>query len=226
MIKHKNSVKKRLIRSVLLISALIAILITVVETYTTYKGNFSQIEEVDKRIRTVFLPILATDVWNLDRDDILSEMSLILSQPAVELVQLRIDQSETLKIGHSASDKIRVFTYKLTHKHNNNQLEIGTLFVTAGLDNLYEQTRTQTVVHFLGNSVIVFLASFLVVLLTRNYITRHLVDISQILSNPKFRNDENKYLTLNRKPSIHNKEDELDNVVTAINEMITSLLYR
>lgn len=224
IIKNKNSVKKRLIKRVLLFSVLITVVVTVCETYVSYQNNLSQLKDVDRQIQGVFLPTISADVWALNRDNTLSHMGLILSQPMIEMVELRIEQGETLKIGDVKSQEIKTLTYKLVYDHNDRSLEIGTLFVSASLDRLLEQAKLQALTTLAGNSFIVFFVSFLVVFLTKTLITRHLVDISENLTSSFSQGDTTQPLVLNRKISACNRGDELEHVVNAINDMRINII--
>ncbi|HEY5648299.1 MAG TPA: response regulator, partial [Nitrospiria bacterium] len=152
-------------------------------------------------------------------EQIMTLLEGLLRMPDMEYVGLRVDDRVRWEAGALYSNKVVAEEYPLVYPYRGEDIQIGVLRAVASLDNVYLRIWNRVFVILASNALKTFLVAGFILFLFQNWVTRHLVRIAEYTRRLRLQ-ETSPPLDLDReKPSMENQGDELDQVVSAINEM-------
>lgn len=219
--RYKNSIAFRLFFIVLVLSVALTIAITLLDTYTGYKSITTSAEEEIEEIQRSYSVSISASLWVMDNHDIRVHLEGILNHPNIEYLKIQNGNRIIASAGAVKSKHVIHREYPLYYTYNNKQIYLGTFSITAGLDKVYKSLFNNSLRRLFNDGILVFSIALFILFIVYITITRHLSDVAQYVAklNPL---DARRPLVIHRR-LLHKTQDELDNVVTAINTMYKDL---
>jgi PAS domain S-box-containing protein len=216
-LKMKHTLSNRLLAYILLCSTALAIIITLVQLTWDYRQDVGKIEASINQIESSFLQPMAASLWNLDEEQIqiqiegimkLSDMQYVRVHEVLGSTEVPLIEQGTLKDKFDISRK-----FNLVYQEE----IVGTLFVAASLDEVYNRLIAKSVLILVSQTIKTMLVSICILLIIYYMVIRHINKIAFYTRNIKL-NTHNKNLILDgRKSESHG--DELDELVYLLNKM-------
>lgn len=214
----------RLLISVLLFSACVTLILTVVQLYLEYRHDVSDLELRLDQISKTNLDSLAERLWALDENQLRLQLMGILRLPDMRAVEVReagtTGDPLVIRLGEKSASSAITREYPLLYNAQGQNTRIGTLYVQATLVDLRRRLFHTGWTIFLNQAAEILLVSLFIVYIFYNQITRHLFAIATFAASYRI-NDPPPPLRLRRPPRRH--EDELQRVVTAFNVLSANL---
>lgn len=215
---------RRLLLGVLIFSSIVTLFLTTLQLYFDYQRGVGVIERRLDEIRRSYLDSIGDSLWHLDRTQLQLEIDGILRLPDMRSVEVREASAAPDALiaiaGKRQGDAALKREIPITYLVDGKTQAIGTLHLEATLDELYQTLLAQILVILANQAAKTFLVSYCILFLCHRLITRHLVGIAgyvrgyDLLAPPS-------RLRLDRADKA--QPDELDNVVTAFNNLFVSL---
>lgn len=225
--KHESRIiARKLIVYIILCSTFITLLFTSYQLYLDYSLGRDQILDTMQQIEDSQLQAIIRNVWTSNEEQLATQIQGILELHDMQYVRIELKGSvlegSVLEGGQNKEENIISRQTPLSYTFDNKEYELGTLYMSATLENLNKQLFTRVLYILLTQGIIIFIVSIFIFFIFHYLVTRHLYKIVRFLLNL----DMNKLdtpMTLDR-PSVPDKKaDELDQVVNAFNEMSSNL---
>ncbi|OAN44085.1 hypothetical protein A6A04_09130 [Paramagnetospirillum marisnigri] len=222
-----HGVAWRLLASIFLFSSLVTLLTTLFELYMDYRGQIDDIVNRFEEIETAYLPSLGGSLWSLDTDQLQLQIEGIKRLPDMQYLEVReigrsLKRRVTISTGDRGVGPVLSREFPITYaesRDRNDEQTIGALYVEATLSGVYARLVDKAVVILISQGIKTFLVSMFILYIVYRLVTRHLVAIASYLS--RFNLSQSDPLRLSRsRPS---REDELDRMVGAFNQMSSGL---
>ena len=234
----KHILGKKLLFYIILISSTITFIFTVISFVIDYRNETEQMNKVFSFIERTNLPSISKAVYMLVNTQIMSQGEGIFKHPDIIKVEIFDEDGEHLFHKEKSSDNLQakdessyIFIvewlpingfleekeFSLTHEDEADT--IGKLNVVLSKDNMYKRLIEKLIVFFVTQFIKTMIVSFAILTLFYFLVTQHLAKMSDFLTEKKkqIKTNEPGLLTLNRKPP--KKEDELEILKLAVNEM-------
>ncbi len=214
----RNSVNYRLALCVLLFSAFVTVILSVVRLSMDYQEYRRDIETQFDNIRDAHLTPLANTMWVYNEDLLNIDLKGILEMRDIVRLELTDDEGTVAAAG-AAKGRVITRTYPLIYTYNQKALEIGRLTAVATLEGAYARMKSQITGVILFQGLTILLVTGFTLLIFQHLVTRHLRKIARGV---RVFDAEAPFpeIVLNRKNA---GEDELEQVKNAVNEMAASV---
>jgi PAS domain S-box-containing protein len=220
----RSGIGPRLLARVLVFSAAVTLLLTLLQLSLDYRRDVAAIERRMSEIESGYIQSLGEGLWNLDRRQLELQVDGILRLPAIRFVEVRevTDRPDPMvvRVGSHQEGAVRRHEFPLLHAFHGTEQQLGLLSVEATLDDVYRELFHTATVVLVSQGAAIFLVSFFILFIVRGLITRHLAAIARYVGGYDVRRPPPP-LRLAR-PS-HRRPDELDELVGAFNSMSASL---
>uniref|UniRef100_UPI00333F771D ATP-binding protein n=1 Tax=Castellaniella defragrans TaxID=75697 RepID=UPI00333F771D len=217
----------RILSHVIAFSILLSLLSTAFQVYSNYRKEQAQIEAQLQLIHASYIDSLGQSLWNLDQDLVSLQLNAILNFPYIAAVSLQSD-SLGQPLRHTKADIPENLT--LTHRYPiryattrlGQPLSLGTLSVDVNLRQLYADLASKAFESFISQTLLILMITIALIVIFQLQITRHLEAMARYTRRIGQGHLEEP-LQLNRRSDARTP-DEIDQVVSAINEMRESIL--
>ena len=214
----------RLLINVLLFSACVTLILTVVQLYLEYRNEVSALELRLDQISKTNLDSLAERLWALDENQLRLQLTGILRLPDMRAVEVLEAGSAgdplVIRLGERSASSTVTREYPLLYNVQGQNTRIGTLYVQATLADLRRRLFHTGWTIFLNQAAETFLVSLFIIYIFHKLVTRHLFAIADFAASYRI-NDPPPPLRLRRSSRQH--EDELQRVATAFNVLSDNL---
>ncbi len=219
-----HSLTVRLLISVLLFSACVTLILTVVQLYLEYRNEVSALELRLDQISKTNLDSLAERLWALDENQLRLQLTGILRLPDMRAVEVLEASSAgnplVIRLGERSASSTVTREYPLLYNVQGQNTRIGTLYVQATLADLRRRLFHTGWTIFLNQAAETFLVSLFIIYIFHKLVTRHLFAIADFAASYRI-NDPPPPLRLRRSSRQH--EDELQRVAAAFNVLSDNL---
>jgi signal transduction histidine kinase len=222
---RSRSIAQRLLLHIIIFSSFVTLIATSVQLFTDYQRDVGVINSRLNDIESGYLASISASLWNIDIKQLELLMDGIKHLPDIQLVEIheRTDQFSNplyLTRGEATSGRRLSREFPIIHSVGEEARRIGTLSVHASLNDVYKRLWEKAVLIFLSQGIKTFLVSLFTLYIFYHLVTRHLSEIAHFVKNIEVEKIQDK-LRLQRKQ--REKNDELDDVVTAFNAMTLKL---
>ncbi len=215
----KQSIGIRVLLLIILCGFFLAIAETCVILYQDYTIEIGLIEEQIQQVQDGYLKSITKSTWNLEADEVTLQLEGTLQLSAIKYLEVITEKGETLaSSGIRPSRKIITRTIPLEYQHFGKVNAIGTLYIIASLEGLYQRLYDRIKIILFTRIFIALIMSGLFLLIFQHLVSRHLSNLAQYTQGLDL-NNLGSPLTLNRSSSTDSAPDELEKVVRAINGM-------
>lgn len=209
----------RFLFAIVSFSSLITLAATALQLRADYTYMVGNIRSAFSEIEAGHLGSLSNSVWVLDERQITSHLAGILQMSDINGAVITVDGTTRWSAGEPHAGRLMRASFPLRHVHRSEQVDIGTLQVTASLDAVYQRLFDKVLVILVSNGVKTFLVGILVFIVFHRLIARHIAHIAGHANSFEFVSGHAAQpLRLNRdkKPG---RPDILDRLTDAYNEM-------
>lgn len=217
-IKYKISISRRLIFNIVAFSSIITLVITAYQLGQEYLYGVNEIKDQMHQIEALSMSGLTHSLWNLYDVQIKNQLNDLIQLPNLHYLEIRFNENIIASVGKNNNERTLTQIIPMIYEQNNKKVFIGELYIVATLDEVYSSIYDKTLVILISNTIKTTLVSTFIFFLFQYIVTRHLISISEYLYDFSPENINHK-LSLKRKFC----NDELNQVVTSINELSTNL---
>ena len=216
----RHSVVLRLLAVVILFSCVLTLLLTALQIERDYSAGVALIENRLADIDKSYRDSLGEALWRLDDAQLRLELGGIVRLADVSTAQVRQSGSGTAPLlvsaGKPAGGPAITREYPLVYRVLGKEQRIGTLYVQATLNDLYDDLTHTALLILVTQAANTFLVSLFIFYVLTRLVTRHLAVLAHTVEDYDFR-EPAQPLKLNRRAP--REPDELERVVTAFNSM-------
>lgn len=231
-----NPIAFRLLGLIVVSSSLITLFAILLQLYFNFHDDVSSLEKRLDQVRISTLASITKSLWGFDQEQLSIQIHSVLDVQDVVQVQVvwrdwnNTEQSMVVSNNKYSQTEIDakksqflVKEYPLTYEDASTpEQRLGTLQVTASLSSIYDKLWERALFIAIVQSAKTLLISLFILWLVHTLLTRHMESIANYARNLNLES-LNKPLRLKRIKSDY-RQDELDNVVDAINHMRETLL--
>ena len=212
--KIKSTLAKELLITVLISSSIITFFIILLQLFFEYKTDINQIENRIAQIEKSNTKSLALSVWNFNKHQYKTQLEGILNIEDIVYVEILTPENrQIIEQGTPQNSQYIQKEFLLKTVDFNKEVISGKLVVVASLKRVYHDLYDRAFIILLTQGVKTLLISFVILYAFYFYVTQHLYRISFYAREIDL--EQTKRLSLNRK----NKNDDLDDIVFALNNM-------
>ncbi|MGU5636512.1 ATP-binding protein [Aeromonas veronii] len=218
----RNGLSYRLLSYILVCSTVLAMIITALQLAWDYRKDVAVIEDSIGQSEASFLQPIAASLWNLDEEQVKVQIEGIMNLPNMQFVMVKemLGNSEvpllTQGVERESYDISREFN--LTYQGE----IVGKLFVAASLEQIYQRLIEKSVLIMVSQTIKILVVSFCILIIIYYLVVRHINRIANYAQ--KFNLDRlDMALELEGRPQPRKKPDELDTLVSTLNQMRTRL---
>lgn len=216
---RKPSIGRRFAIAILAFSSIVTLASTALQLSIEYQRDVSEIKSQLDEIRDGYSQSLASSLWVTSQKDLKLQLDGIIKLPDMQYLEVLSDKDEVLvAAGVPQASQVISHYYPLTYLHRGKELTLGKLHVVATLDGVYARIRAKVLVILMTQGVKTFLVSLFILYLFQLLVGQHLAAVANFLVTSRGTEPEEK-LALNRPHTEDTRDDELDLMVQAINEM-------
>jgi signal transduction histidine kinase/CheY-like chemotaxis protein len=233
---RENPIAFRLLGLIVVSSSLITLFAILLQLYSNFHDDVSSLEKRLDQVRISTLASITKSLWGFDQEQLSIQIHSVLDVQDVVQVQVvwrdwnNTEQSMVVSNNKYSQTEIDakksqflVKEYPLTYEDASTpEQRLGTLHVTASLASIYDKLWERALFIAIVQSTKTLLISLFILWLVHALLTRHMESIANYARHLNLES-LNKPLRLKRIKSDY-RQDELDNVVDAINHMRETLL--
>ncbi|GAB3111344.1 response regulator [Aestuariicella hydrocarbonica] len=237
--RRRNPIATKLMVLILLTSSLFALGGTLLQLYYSYHDDVSELEKRLNQVRISTLPSITKSLWGFDEEQLNVQIRSVLEVEDVVQVTVvwrdwnnqeqammasALETEQGLDEMDKATQNVLTKEYPLVYASDNSPDQtLGTLIVVASLDRVYQKLWSRAGYIGLVQGFTTLIVCLFILLLVRFLLTRHMDTIAAYARQLNLEK-LGIGLKLKRNKPIDAAPDELDNVVSAINQMRESLL--
>lgn len=208
----------RLAGATLVIGLAISAAVAGLQLLLMYRAEIAITEQRLDGIGQALVPGLTRSLWYVDEAQVEILLEGVFQVPGVEYVRLEDREGVRHERGTAPDAPVLVRDFPLRYA-DGESFDVGTLHVEVGRLRIDDRLLTQALRQAALTTVLLMGTAFLVLLLFRQWVTRHLAAMADYTSQLRFdRLEEGGPLTLADKP-VRDPPDELDRVAGALNDM-------
>jgi signal transduction histidine kinase len=214
-VEIKDKLTKRLLVYILLCSALVSVCSTLVQLYASFQDDLTLLEQRFDNIEKSYIPSIASSLWDFNKPLVAQQIQGIVDLPDIGLVKVENDFDYQQQIGNAEIDAKKIVEFPIIYDGK----DVGKLKVYADYQDIYKELWLQAGFILTSEFIKIFIIAFFIIIIVDKLITRHLFQITRYAKQLASHNLDEELILSNRPK----KEDELDDLVGAINNMRLSL---
>lgn len=186
---------------------------TGVQLYLKYKNHLEDMQANLQFIAESYLAPISHSIWDFDESNVRLQLDGILKLPGIKycaISHLEDTLDATIEVGDPTTPRDVSKNYQLFYKEQ----QIGTLSVVVNFDYIYDDLMQTSILVIVSRGLEVFFIAIIILLIINQFLLRHFSAISSYAQNLDI-DHLDEPLVLRRRIT----EDELQLVVTAINDM-------
>ncbi len=215
----KSKLARRQLFYILIFSSAITLMGTLFQLFLEYRTDVAYIHEQFQQIKQAHLKSLTWSLWKYDNAQINTQLKSMLSLRDIIYLEIS-DKGKVLytagDVGEQSRTKSRL--YEMIYNYQGIKKIIGTMKATASFEGLIERMRHRIIVILFTQGVKTFFVSLFILFVINYFVIRHMGTISEFTQRLQSETLD-RQLILNRPATRQSKHDELDLIVTSINDM-------
>lgn len=216
---NRHSIGHQLALWILLFSSVVTLVSTVLQLTLEFKRDVTIIESVLNQIRISYSSSLAGSLWVTSKKDVQLQLDGAFRLPDTQYLEVRSDQDQIVAVAGKAQDQ-RILRQEtpLYFEYLGKQVLVGKLIAVVSLESAYQHVKDKVVVILVTQTIKTFLVSMFILFLFQHLVGRHLNNIA-LHSELIEAGAESRPLVLDRKPAHDLHKDELDQMISAFNNL-------
>ncbi|WP_372742908.1 ATP-binding protein [Neptunomonas sp.] len=222
-LRYQKPLGIRLLAAILLYSSAITLIATGTQLWLDYRYELSAIDERLLQIESSSLNSLANSLWEISPAQIQVQLDGLLQLPDVRYLEITSPFNDFYVAGNKPTTDSIERHYPLEHYDaGRGSIPVGQLTLILSLDEVYRRLADKVLVILASQGIKTFLVSIFILTLFHRLITQHLGSMATYARRLKLDHLDTP-LTLKR--NAKHKDDELSQVVDAMNNMRRSMLH-
>ncbi len=215
----KSKLAKRLVLYVLLFSSTITLIFTSLQLYMDYRSGITLIQQEVDQISSTSLKSLEENLWLLNTNSIQLMLEGILQNKDIAYLEVTDENGKLITAqGEVPKENFQQYTFPLSYSGKDKTIYLGNFRVVATLENIYSELINRVTYLLVSQSVKTFVVSAFIIFIVWSLISRHLLAVQRYTSKLRLENRP-KDLVLDRSRNKWTENDELSNLVAALNMM-------
>jgi len=200
-------------------SSLVTLLGTCFQLFTEYRNDTVFIHEQFERVRRAHLATLARSLWEFADEQIDTQLASILSIRDIVAIEV-VENTGAHYFKGNIPPQVRTeqIEYEIVFNVNGREEKLGTLVLTASFEGVYARLKKRILIILTTQAAKTFFVSLFILYVINHLVMRHLETIARYATGMQSSNLDCR-LALHRKKNKAAHNDELDEVVGAINSM-------
>lgn len=220
---RQNRLSRRLLLYIVISSTFFTMLTTGFQLYMEYARYRSEVYESIRFIKESYIKPVADNAFRLNKPTALNLLGGILKLQGIvytEIIEKETDGTRFvwLSKGDPNAEMDIMEEFPLMYEDSDNNTDFfGILNVFATMKSVNQRLQERILIILISNAVKTFVASLCILFIIQFTVTRHLISIADYTK--KLDLNKTDQIMLNLIKAESSEPDELDSVVTAINEM-------
>ena len=173
-----SAISRRLIIYVVLFSAAITFLISVLQLYWDYKTDIELIENQLQQVDSVHLRSLTASLWSSDIKDLSTQAEGIMRLRDMQSLKVNDIDTQSYLYGNRKKGEVMSRSFPMIYQYRGRDVLIGTVTVTASLDGVYQRLLNKVITILVSNGIKTFLVAIFILFIFQRLVTRHLRHIA------------------------------------------------
>lgn len=213
---------RRLIVYIVLISSAITVITTGIQLYFDFKTHIGVIHSQIDQIEISYIDGIRNSLWAYDDEQLDVALAGILRLRDISYVEISKNGELISSAGSRDASNTIESSYALRYSYNDQEIDLGVFRVVADIDGVYGRLVDKAWIILASNGVKTFSVAIFIFIVFQKLVTRHLQQIAAFTRDVSHERPQ-KPFTLDRTARERPRDDELDQLVTAINEMYSKL---
>lgn len=217
-----HSLSKRIAGYTVLVTILVAVFVTAVQTYIYYHQDVQDLQT--KRINVItasFLEAIRINAWEYDLDELRLQLQGLLQVPDIVYAEVSFSDGDNLSLGNQQDNNALTFRFPLSWSDEGEEFTFGELRVDSSLAVTRAELMKELQQSIISTVSIVAAIAICILLVVQRLIASHL---NAIANYARYLNLDRLHIPLRLSRKAHTTNDELDDVVDAFNTMRTTLI--
>lgn len=210
-----SKLSRRVFIYIFVCSSLLSVASTFIQLYVDFQDGLYKLDERFNNIELSYIQSISTSLWDFNEGLVEQQISGIQRLPDIRHVQLTTSFGKIYEVGGSINQAKKIENYPIAFEGN----VIGNMTISADYRDIYQHLWQKAGFIVLTEFIKIFIVALCTFIIVHWFITRHLYRItlySQAMSGESL----DRPLVLENRG---NKTDELDELVSAINDMRLTL---
>lgn len=220
-LNHRSRLVRRLVVYILLFSSLITLLSTAYQLYAEYQRDMQMVHTGLDQVEKSHLDAIVSHLWVYDMRNLKVQLNGILNLPDVQYVEVKTDDGNVVSVGKPVKGKRIDRHFDLTYEHRGKKLPLGSLSVAASFDGIHKRLVNRVIIILSTQAIKTFLVTVFIFFLFYYMIGRHLELLARHSSSLNMSTLDKPFVL--ERSGKGNKNDELDQVTDALNDMCARL---
>ncbi|WP_084629036.1 ATP-binding protein [Neptunomonas japonica] len=223
-LRHQKPLGTRLLAAILLYSSAITLIATGTQLWLDYRYELSAIDERLLQIEASSRNSLANSLWEISPAQIQVQLDGLLQLPDVRYLEINSSFNDFYVAGSKPTTGAIVERhYELEHHDaDRGSISVGELTLILSLEEVYRRLADKVLVILASQGIKTFLVSIFILTLFHQLITQHLGSMAAYARRLKL---DHLGTPLDLKRNSKHQDDELSQVVDAMNSMRRSMLH-
>lgn len=210
-----SKLSRRVFIYIFLCSALLSVASTLIQLYVDFQDGVNTLDERFDNIESSYNQSISTSLWDFNEGLVEQQIAGIQRLPDIRHVRLTTSFGKIYQVGDIITEAKKVESHPISFEGN----VIGTMIISADYQDIYQHLWQKAGFIIFTEFIKIFIVALCTFFIVHWFITRHLYRItlySQAMSGE----------SLDRPLMLENrgkKTDELDELVSAINDMRLTL---
>lgn len=209
----QNKLRTNLFILIIISSVVMTFASTGLELYLKYKNHLENVQDNFNFIANSYLAPVSDSMWDFDESNVGLQLEGILKLPGVVYCYISSEQdmnNSKLEVGDADIRRDATESYQLIYRDQT----IGALHVAVNFDYIYKDLKKTSVFDIISRGLEICIVAIILLLIINQVLLRHFTTISSYAENLDIDHLDTA-LVLKRLM----KDDELQLIVTAINDM-------
>ena len=219
LIPSSHSIARKLFMYIFLAGLFMTVFSTSLMLYIQYCQEINNIKKSLANVKTGYLPSVSSTLWASDYELLEQQLKAIVNLPDIVYVSVKFPEGKIISAGNIPSGKTITGVFPLIATFRDREIPLGTLTVTATLNNVYSELVDTAWIVMSGSSLIIFVMCGIFLLAFQTFVGKQLSYLAlQVSEFDPYRHDK----TFELKDRFHT-EDELSKLLNAFNGMCKNL---
>ena len=219
----RKSISFKLLGAILALSLAATLIATGIRSYQSYQDHIHKLNEQMKYIEKSYIPGIITSLWEMDKEHIQIQLEGILRLPYMQYAAVISEDKKVIASAGSLDSADRISKrFDLSYIYSGQEVRLGYFEAIADINPIKTLIWKELYSTLLVEGLKILFLSLLILLIIHLLITRHLQAMAVYTRQLNIRKNYTP-LVLYRRSSAGTNKDELDEVASALNDVLRNL---
>jgi len=207
-------ISRRLLWRVVLLSLLLALLISSIQAWIYYREGVNSVRETVEQIKEIQAPGISQALWDFNRKQLVTQLEGLLNFPFIKHVSVNSEDMPYAEAGTKTEDGAAFWDIPLVHSTNTGSVTLGSLRILVDTAGIHHTVIKNILQNFIFMTMMVAFIAIILFLLFEGMVTHHLTTIGTYFRNSA-QAQTGQHLFLKKQ----HMNDEIDILVDSYNNM-------